>query len=162
MFGYTRMLQKTQKVHKDKQDFTKDALNAYKENKTVNGVKIPTWLHFFLVLTYLTELLLTIYAWDWLRSNEIVNEIMVSKSLIKQTFSILYRISQVDERLEEIKLKIEISRTPRSYSKYGSNWKAFEFRNFILYFGIPILADILLSIQLETFFTAKPRYIYLT
>ena len=105
---------------------------------------------------------MTIYAWDWLRSNEIVNEIMVSKSLIKQTFSILYRISQVDERLEEIKLKIEISRTPRSYLKYGSNWKAFEFRNFILYFGIPILADILLSIQLETFFTAKPRYIYLT
>ena len=147
---------------KTNKSFTKDALNAYKENKTVNGVKIPTWLHFFLVLTYLTELLLTIYAWDWLRSNEIVNEIMDSKSLIKQTFSILYRISQVDERLEEIKLKIEISRTPRSYSKYGSNWKAFEFRNFILYFGIPILADILLSIQLETFFTAKPRYIYLT
>ena len=78
-------------------------------------------------------------------------KLQFSKSLKKQTFSIHDKLSQVDERLEEIKPTIEISRPPRSYSKYGTNQKTSEFRNFLLYFGIPVLADILPSIQLANF-----------
>ena len=46
-----------------------------------------------------------------------------SKSLKKQNFSIHAKLSQADERLEEIKPTIEISRPPRSYSKYRPTGK---------------------------------------
>ena len=52
---------------------------------------------------------------------KLLMKLWFSKSFRKQTFSIHDKLSQVDERLEEIKPTIEISRPPRSYSKYGAN-----------------------------------------
>ena len=78
-------------------------------------------------------------------------QIYTNSGFINRICRCLLLAGTFDERLEEIKPTIEISRPPRSYSKYGTNWKVSEFRNFLLYFGILVLADILPSIQLANF-----------
>ena len=48
----------------------------------MNGVKSLIWLNFFFNFDLLNGI--AIDAWDWPRSNEIVNEIMVFKIFLKK------------------------------------------------------------------------------
>ena len=117
----------------------------------MNGVKNLTWLHLFSNFDLVNEIAIDYMHGIGLGAMKLLMKLWFLESLKKQPFSIHDKLGQVDERLEKIKPTIEISRPPRSYSKYGANWKASEFRNFLLYFGIPVLADILPSIQLANF-----------
>ena len=88
---------------------------------------------------------------------KLLRNLWFSKSLKKLTVSVNVKLSQVDEILEKIKPTNQnrSSMTPRSYSKQEANCKASEFRNFLLYFGIPILIDISSSIQLAKFMVKR-------
>ena len=101
--------------------FREDTLNDYEEIKTVNGVKNPTWFHLFSNFDLVNGIAIDYMQGIGLGALKLLMKLWFSKSLKKQTFSIHDKLSQVDERLEEIKLTIEISRPPRSYSKYGTN-----------------------------------------
>ena len=88
---------------------------------------------------------------------KLLRNLWFSKSLKKLTVSVNVKLSQVDEILEKIKPTNQnrSSMTPRSYSKQEANCKASEFRNFLLYFGIPILIDISSSIQMAKFMVKR-------
>ena len=88
---------------------------------------------------------------------KLLRKLWFSKSLKKLTVSVNVKLSQVDEILEKIKPTNQnrSSMTLRSYSKQEANCKASEFRNFLLYFGIPILIDISSSIQMAKFMVKR-------
>ena len=56
-----------------------------------------------------------------------------------------------DQYLLKIKPPMEITRPPRSYRKFGNDWKASEYRNLLLFYGLPIMIDILPQNQLSNF-----------
>ena len=69
----------------------------------------------------------------------------------KKEFNIHNKLSLFDQRLTQIKPPNKVTRPPRSYQKFCSDWKASEYRNFILFYCLPILADILPNKQLSNF-----------
>ena len=69
----------------------------------------------------------------------------------KKEFNVHNKLSLFDQRLTQITPANEVRRPPRSYQKFSSDWKASEYRNFILFYSLPILADILPNKQLSDF-----------
>ena len=59
-----------------------------------------------------------------------------------ESFSVHDRLNLFDSHLVDITPTVEITRPPRSYQKFGHDWKASEY-------GVPVLIDILPMEQLE-------------
>ena len=75
-------------------------------------------------------------------------KLLFSNELIRESFSILDRLTLFNSRLINIKLSVEITRPPRSYKKFGHDWKASEYRKFLIFHGVPVMIDILSKEQL--------------
>ena len=54
-----------------------------------------------------------------------------------------FKSSTIDKLLEHVKVPNELPRTYRSLTKYSSDWKASEFRNFLLIYSAPVLKTVL-------------------
>lgn len=68
-----------------------------------------------------------------------------------EEFNIHNKLPLFDQRLTQIKPPDEVTRSPRSYQKFSSDWKLSDYRNFISFYDLPILADILPNNQLSNF-----------
>ena len=66
----------------------------------------------------------------------------------KESFSVHDRLNLFDSRLVDVKPTVEITRPPRSYQKFGHDWKASEYRNFLIFYSVPVMIDILPKEQL--------------
>lgn len=51
----------------------------------------------------------------------------------------------VDKRIKEVKVPSAISHTPRTISQHFKYFKASEYRSFLLYYSLPVLAGVLPS-----------------
>eukprot|EP00734_Pompholyxophrys_sp_LG126_P000432 Pompholyxophrys_sp_v1_NODE_180_length_1329_cov_2.716641.p1 type:complete len:414 gc:universal NODE_180_length_1329_cov_2.716641:1266-25(-) len=69
----------------------------------------------------------------------------------KHAWSISKKIKEVDEKMLSLRLPHIITRRPRSIEKNLKYFKAYEFRNFLLYYGPAILPGILPDIYLAHF-----------
>jgi hypothetical protein len=58
-----------------------------------------------------------------------------------QPWSIRSLLPIIDAELQSIRPPTTVNRTPRSISDHLSFWKASEFRNWILFYSVPILRD---------------------
>ena len=76
----------------------------------------------------------------------------VVKLMLKLRFSIEHKreicsvhdkLTLFDSRLVDINPTVEITRLPRSCHKFGHDWKASEYRNVLIFYGVPVLIDIL-------------------
>ena len=79
---------------------------------------------------------------------KLILKLLLSNELKRESFSVLDRLTLSDSRLIDIKLSVEIARPPRSYKKFGHDWKASEYRNFLIFHGVPVMIDILPKEQL--------------
>jgi hypothetical protein len=112
----------------------------------VKGIKGPSYLSYFNYysfvrgtgIDYMHGVLLgvvkTLTATLWFNS-EHSNEL----------YSMWKHIGVVDKQLEEIKPPNNISRIARSLSDHKQYWKASEWRNWLLYYSLPILRSICLD-----------------
>ena len=66
----------------------------------------------------------------------------------RESFSVHDQLTLFDSRLVDIKPTVEITRPPRSYQKFCHGWKALEYRNFLIFYGVPVLIDTLPKEQL--------------
>ena len=126
-----------------KEQHYSDAAKAAAEKNTVNGVKGPSWLmtlhhydiiqgtavdYMHCVLLGVMKLLLTL----WFGSEH-----------KRSTFYIGGHLSLVDQRIKEIKTLSAISHTPQTISQHFKYFKASEYRAFLLYYSLPVLAGVL-------------------
>ena len=120
-----------------------DALKGLNEKKPVNGVKHPTWLHRLKHFDSVNGVAVDYVHGVLLGVTKLLTRLWFSKEFTGQHFNIQHFLPQADKRIEEIKPPIEITRVPRSFSKYSSDWKGSEFRTLLLFYGVPILFDLL-------------------
>ena len=59
------------------------------------------------------------------------------------------KVTICDEKLAQIKPPNYITRTPRSISKHRKYWKASEYRNWLLFYSIPVMTNILPPVYLS-------------
>ena len=120
-----------------------DAKKAVTTGNPVNGVKVPCYLatlpnydivkctvvdYMHCVLLGVTKMVLGL----WFNSKHFAELWYCGKM-----------VSTCDERLAKIKPPIFITRTPRSISKHRNYWKASEYRNWLIFYSIPIMQGIL-------------------
>lgn len=116
-----------------------DAASAQREGNTVNGVKGPSPLSGVLNLSWGAPT-------DYMHC---VLEGVMKKLLnvwVETTRLGCYigrHLKGIDEQLLKQRPPHDFSRAPRSIKKHRKYWKASEFRNFLLYYSLPILADAL-------------------
>ena len=66
-------------------------------------------------------------------------------------FNFCEKLSLFDQYSLKIKPPIEITRPPRLYQKFGYDWKASEYRYCLLFYGLPVMVDILAQNRLSNF-----------
>lgn len=122
--------------------FMKDALTAYNSKNRSNGVNGPSW---FGALQYFD--LIHGVSVDYMH-----NMSGMMKKLLtfwfgaensSEPYSLSRSVSQVDQRLKQIKPTADIQRTPRSIEEHRNYFKASELKNLLLYYGPVILFGIL-------------------
>ena len=120
-----------------------DAIEAFGIRKPVHGIKGPSFLlalnsYSFVhggVIDYMHGVLLGI--------SKVLIKLWFTSKHSAQAFSLYSRVSLVDARLLSIRVTNNISRTPRALSAHFKYWKASEFRSWILFYSLPLLADLM-------------------
>ena len=116
-----------------------DAASAQREENIVNGIKGPSALTGLLNLSWGAPT-------DYMHC---VLEGVMKKLLTAWVESralgcyIGRHLKQIDEQLLKQRPPHDFSRAPRSIRKHRNYWKASEFRNFLLYYSLPLLIDAL-------------------
>jgi len=121
----------------------KHARKATDERKPEFGIKGPSWLS-------------SVPGYNIIEGNTIdyMHSVLlgVSKMLLKLWFDnnhsselwyCGHEIKRVDSRLLEIKPPVNITRVPRSIENHRSYWKASEYRNWLLFYSVPVMNGIL-------------------
>lgn len=111
--------------------------------KVVNGVKGPSWLICFpkfnivngIAIDYMHGLLLGV--------QKLMIRLWFDKSFSKFPFNIHSAVEKVDARLLSLLPTLSITRLPRTIQNHLKYWKASEFRSFLLYYGAPVMYEIL-------------------
>ena len=78
-----------------------------------------------------------------------LGELWFDSKFSNKRFSISDLVAVVDYRLCSIKPPHYVARRPRSIKQHFSHWKASEFKNWGLYFTLPVLQDVLYDEYLE-------------
>ncbi|KAK3107860.1 hypothetical protein FSP39_023692 [Pinctada imbricata] len=125
------------------QECIDNSIEAVNTRSVVNGMKGPSFL-------------MTLSKYDFVRSSSIdymhgvllgITKLLInlwtSGSHSKEKFSISSSISVIDERLKKIKPPSYVTRIPRTISNHLKYWKASELRNWLFFYSLPILCDIL-------------------
>lgn len=136
---------------------TKDSINdcsvkALRNNERMMGflgVSVLSYLpHFSLnsniQIDYMHGILLGI-------TKKLLDQWFDAKSSKEEDFYIGDKTAEVDQRLAGIQPPYIIHRTPRSIGNTLKNWKASEFRNWLLFYAIPCLINILPDVYLKHF-----------
>ena len=88
--------------------------------------------------------LLKVYvAWNPPWSAEAFIDIIASIQHSTEAFSAFDKPAKVEQRMSELKSPSDVKRAPRSMQDTLKYWIAFEFRTFLLWYGIPTLNCIL-------------------
>ena len=125
---------------------------AGKSRYVVNGVKGFSWLsilqHHDIIrgtaIDYMHGVLLGV--------QKLLLNLWFSNTHSKEEFSLYNLVSVVDQRLKNISPTLDITRLPRSISEHLKYWKANELRSFLLYYGLPVLHDLLPDKYFEHYF----------
>lgn len=149
--GYTRVYREGKGTKRTKSQYRKDAIKAGTENTVVNGVKG-------------VSLLMLLPIFDIIRSfpPEYMHSVLlgvvklflstwIGPKNCKKPWYIGTKLQIFDNRLLKIFPPCEITHTPRSVSNI-CQWKASEFKNFLIYYFLPYLKDLLPSIFYKHWF----------
>ena len=121
------------------QQLEKDSHEATENDTTVNGIKGPSWLS--MVPDYN---ILEGNAVDYMHCVLLG----VTKMLLKLWFDSVHskelwycgtKVELADSKLLQIKPPLNIKRTPRSIQQHRSYWKASEYRNWLLFYSLPVM-----------------------
>ena len=118
-------------------------IDCGKVNHSINGVKGPSWLSFSPKFEMVNGMAIDYMHGVLLGVQKLLLRLWFSKEFSSESYSFFPKLTLVDFRLTRIQPTLDISRLPRSIQDELKHWKASEFQNFLLYYGLPILSDIL-------------------
>ena len=138
------------------------ARQAFEKHATVDGIKGPCW---FASLNY--HNLVRGSAVDYIHcvlegAMKLLLKLWFGSGHSDDSYSIASRISEVDQRLAEIKPPNNISRSPRSIENHSKYWKASEFCSFLLFYGAAVLKGILPDAWYEHFMLLSEAIFWLS
>ncbi len=124
-------------------DCARDAIQATREGKRVNGLNGPSFLldlkYYDFVhgtgIDYMHGVLLGI--------TKRFLDLWFSTRYKAESFSLVSHLSAVDAALLKLRPPHFVTRTPRAISEHLKFWKANEFRAWLFYYSIPIVMEIL-------------------
>ena len=132
------------------ESFRQHALEACNEKKIVFGVKYPTWLHGLQSYDLVNGVGIDYMHGVMLGVVKLLLKLWFSNEHKAEKYNAYGKLTLFDERLN-IKPTFEVTRPPRSNKKFSHDWKASEYCNFLLFYGVPVLVDILPTEQLAHF-----------
>ena len=124
---------------------TDQVMRNIRENKTkssVNGHKGKFWFMFLKTFDYVNSCVIDYMHGVCLGVMKTLLTIWFDKKNKDQEYSYFQRRGEVNNLLRVITPTVFVSRVPRSLDELP-HWKASEFRNFLLYWGLPVLRHIL-------------------
>ena len=123
---------------RNSENLEKDAREATDKGEPVLGIKGPSWLS--VVPDY------NVLAGDTIDYMHCVL-LGVTRMILKLWFDSEHycgcRVKEADSKLLQIKPPLTITRTPRSIEQHRSYWKASEYRNWLLFYSLPVMFSIL-------------------
>lgn len=114
-----------------------------KKGEKINGIKGLSWLSLFPKFDFVEGITIDYMHGVLLGVQKRLLNLWFSKEFSKKTFSISSHVSTVDNGLLQIHPTLDVSRLPRSISLELKYWKASEFQNFLLFYGLPLLKDVI-------------------
>lgn len=118
-------------------------IDSARINYSVNGVKGPSWLSFCPKFDIVNGISIDYMHGVLLGVQKLMLRLWFTKEFASKPFSFFSKLSIVDCRLFRIRPTLDIKRIPRSIEKDMKYWKASEFQNFLLFYALPVLNDIL-------------------
>ena len=118
-------------------------IHSKKTKHTVNGIKGPSWLSFCPKFELIDGFAIDYMHGVLLGVQKLLIRLWFTKEFSAHTFNFSKHLPEVDKRLSRICPTLDISRIPRSIGEELKHWKASEYQNFLLYYGVPVLIDIL-------------------
>ncbi len=113
--------------------------------KQVQGIKGPSHLSYFRCYSLVRGTGIDYMHGILLGVVKLLANLWFSSEHSDELFSLWKHVAVVDKQLEEIKPPNNIRRAPRSLSDHKQYWKASEWRNWLLYYSVPIIRDIALK-----------------
>ncbi|XP_072019667.1 uncharacterized protein [Amphiura filiformis] len=120
-----------------------DALAAFDSKNTVNGIKGPSFLLALNSYSFVQGSVIDYMHGVLLGISKVLINLWFTSANASEAFSVYSDIAVVDARLLAIKVTHNISRVPRALGAHFKYWKASEFRSWLLYYSLPILADLM-------------------
>ncbi len=163
IFPFTKEDQRPEKrscnSHSDDVQAVVCKLQSGQTNPVVRGIKGPCWFmflkHFDIINGFCIDYMHCICA-------GIVKGLLgrwFSKEHKGEDYSAYGSLQEADRLLQQIKPNLSVSRVPRSLQDLV-HWKSSEFRNFLFYWGVPVLQQILKT-QYYLHFCLLVRAVYL-
>ena len=122
-----------------------------KKKKIVNGDKYPIWLHGVRFFDLINGVVIDNMHGVMLCVVKLLLKLCFSTEFKMAKFNFCEKLPLFDQYLSKIKPPIEITRPPRLYQKFGYDWKASEYRYCLLFYGLPVMVDILAQNRFSNF-----------
>ena len=136
-----------------------EKINSGNKNYVTNGIKGPSWLMFLTFFNIVDGFVIDYMHGICEGVTKLLVKLWFTNTYKNESFSCFDKRQNVSNFLTTIKPTINITRVPRSLDDLAF-WKASEFRNFLLYWSIPILKNCLSRIHF-VHFCLLVRAIYL-
>ena len=123
--------------------FLRDASTALDNGSAEHGVKGYTWMKALPKFSIVKGMLIDYMHGVCLGVIKTMLKLWFKPKYKTFPFNISNLVKVVDRRIKQLRPPIEITRTPRSIENDLMYWKASEFRDFMLYYSLPVLYKIL-------------------
>lgn len=107
------------------------------------GIKGPSWLAFCPTFDIVNGMGIDYMHGVLLGVQKLLLRLWFMKEFSSYQFNISFKLKIVDNRLLQIRPTLDISRLPRTIENDLKYWKASEFQNFLLFYGLPVLYGLL-------------------
>lgn len=149
--GYTRVYRKGKGIKRTESQHRRDAIKSETENTVVNGVKGVSLLMLLPVFNIIRSFPPEYMHCVLLGVVKLFLSTWIDPKNCRKPWYIGTKSQIFDNRLSKILPPCEITRTPQSVSNI-SKWKASEFKNFLIYYSLPCLKDLLPSVFYKHWF----------
>ena len=118
------------------------AKKALDEGQAEKGVKGPSWLMGIPSFDFIRGMAIDYMHGACLGVMKMLMKLWFQNDHARNAYSIADRTTEVNDRLSSFKPPFELSRLSKSLDHF-TQWKASEYRSFLLFYGLPLLYGIL-------------------
>ena len=128
---------------RNSKNLEKDARKATDSGEPVLGIKGPSWLSMVPDYNVLSGNTIDYMHCVLLGVTSMIVKLWFDSEHSQELWYCGNHVTLADSKLLQIKPPLTITRTPRSIEQHRSYWKASEYRNWLLFYSLPVMFSIL-------------------